>query len=220
MGIEAFKKRFGSKRGQEFDLHSAFAEAVSLGRIKLEKRTDPFVERSTDYMSSIEKKVRKLQKEKPHLVEFSDKWMDVFQTTFVCGGHRCIESSAGLNFMTPISPYMTSDMGLYVFNDLKEEKDFLESVIGIKYIGKSRRPSDDENLAFNGCNTFLETYELTLKDNRKAIAYLDRDSGSFEHEGWLIIKNVEGAKPIGNLFEYQVPKGGIPNREYYRLVRV
>lgn len=195
--------RFGSTAGKTYDPSDAIAAEYKRawhdfgGGGMVHHNSKAAWEFVTGYMqgrhNEFAQRMRTIQEARPWLIEFADRYHDVFGgVTFVGNGYRAIEGSEGTVFFKPEDRYG----GTFKIS-AEIEQEFYHSIQNVVPIGKMRRPRDEVHLDFNGCQPELDAYWLQLKDGRGGtMAYLDRDFGHDFLQGWLIVANPFDAKTV------------------------
>lgn len=157
------------------------------------------------YSAKFEKRLKRTLEQKPWLIDFSVKWQDVLQRSFV-GGNRQT-SHAGeveLVYKNPrYNPRKDSFLNHeYELRTLESEEErlFLESAVSIQSLANQqpavRPPEDSNSLAFSG---WKEAYRFRLADGRNFDVFLKHEYGSIYWEGKLVIVSHDGPEP---LFQY------------------
>lgn len=162
-------------------------------------------------------RLRKLRTEKPALVEFSERYIDLFGVPFVGNGHRSIEGYEGLNILDGaedlgVPSALSHGIGRYVTSAKQlvpeQEKAFIDSIVsveprGILPVHEIETHTDGKkiwNMDFNGWGGYTEAFLFTFKDRGPMIGYLNRSfAGSQpkqEGEGWLVFSKSRAREPL------------------------
>lgn len=205
--IQSFVDEFVQARNESFELHSYMIslyddevrksghwpglcrsdlEPIKVGG-ELENRVE-FLKTGEFYTT---KHINFVNAKPQHLREFSGKFMDVFRSLHVGNGFRHIANH--INFLKKYVGTHYEDNAFVL--DIQEEKEFVEAVKSVKYVGMKklpRIPHNAENSFFtNGWSQFHPAFILEFSDDRwpLMIAYLSNGiHGQAYEEGELLVE--------------------------------
>ena len=200
--VEKFVREFVQANAERFDLHS-YMEALYDDKIRyyfpelLRYDLEPIkvgreLENRVGFLKTGEfhtlEHVSHVNAKPQHLREFSGKFMNAFRSLHVGNGFR--HCSSHINFLEGYEGAHYQD-NAYVL-DPAQEKEFVESVKSVSYIGIREIPKisqNAENWFFtNGWSQQHPTFILEFENRRPMIAYLSNGIfGQAYEEGELLI---------------------------------
>lgn len=168
----------------------------------------------THFENKFEKRLKRTLEQKPWLIDFSVKWQDVLQRSFVGGNHGT--NHAGEVELVYKNPnYEPNRWSEYEYRTLEpeEERLFLESVMGIQSLANQQPPvrPPKQSLVFNGQTGTPYLFKLT--DGRKFNILLKHEYGSIDWEGKLVIVAHGGPEPLFQYGKQVLKSGATPTSE-------
>lgn len=155
----------------------------------------------THFDGKFEKRLQRTLNEKPWLIDFSVKYMDLFKKSFVGGNHgtnhageiEMVYKNPGYD---PKSARLFNDEYSHRTLEADEEKMFIQSIVDIKSL-EIVRPKvipPKQSWVFNG--QYGTPYEITLNDGRQFNLFLKKEYGSTYCEGKMVIVTNSGQEPL------------------------
>ncbi len=154
-------------------------------------------------------RLKKIRETKPWLIKLSEKYMDVFQATFVGNGNRCIGGYEGLNFLDG----MNEASGIWTRQlPADKEQAFIDSIVDVAPLGML--PTlEKEHGAFNGWGSHTEAFMFTFKNRKPMIGYLNRSFASVPYKGeaWILFSEKKAAEYLAQAqTAAQIPSPTVP----------
>ena len=145
-------------------------------------------------------RLRKLRTERPALVEFSEKYIDLFGVPFIGNGHRSIEGNEGLNFLDGAKDLGVPHSLRFGYTSAKQlprenEQRFIDSIVSVEPLGMLPVHETEMiqglkigNMDFNGWGGYAEAFMFKFSDRLPMIGYLNRSFATtpLDGEGWLV----------------------------------
>lgn len=153
------------------------------------------------YREKFEKRLKRTLEKKPWLIDFSVKWQDVLERSFMGGNHG--DSHAGEVELVYKNPrYISANSNLFNHEyewrrlDPEEEKLFFESVADIQSLADLQPPVEPptQSWVFNGQTG--RPYLFKLTDGREFNIFLKHEYGSLYWEGKVVIIAHNGPEPL------------------------
>lgn len=153
----------------------------------------------TDYYTEkFERRLQRTSEQKPWLIDFSVKWQDMLQRSFVGGNHDTShEGEVELIYKNPAydpskKGYLSNDEYEWRRLEIEEERLFFESVTDVQSLEDLEPPvkPPKQYAVFNGQTG--RPYLLKLTDGREFQSFIKHEYGSLFWEGKIVVIAQDG----------------------------